>query len=458
MKPLPLAEVEDSARCQFLGILFNWGLYGILVAQTCTYIATFPRDMRINKVMVYVVFFLETTQTTLLSYDLYQTFVVHFGDAQVLERMGLKWFSVPLLAGVVGWIAQLFYAWRIYKLSRARKISVIVMLLAFLQLGSAIAESLRARTAATLPGLRVQQDVISVLSGTFWVLAMVSCDIIIAVVMTYYLLKLRREFYYDSSFFVRRLLLLTVETGSVTAFAAIMAGLFFVGKPGSEAFNIPGFTFGKLYAVSLLRVLHSRHRADASAEILTFPVSLESPLSSQQSSSSRVDPRPFGPARTYIASSLRDTRAKKAVVIVVLFLETIQTTLLSYDLYQTFVAHFGEAQIVERMGLKWFTVPLLGGVTGWITQLFYAWWIYIIARAKKTSGVVALLAFSQLITAIAQAIRAHIAATIPGLRVKQDPKSVLSGTSWVLAMVACNLVIAIAMSYYLMKLRRDFLL
>lgn len=288
MKPLqPNIDVQDSARWQFIGILLNCSLYGLLLAQTCIYWATFPRDMRVNKAIVCVVFFLETAQTVLLSHDQYQTFVVHFGDAQVLERIGLLWFTVPLLSGIVSWIAQLFYAWRIYKISRCKRISAVVTLLSCVQLGTAITEGMRARSALTFPGLRVQQDLKSVLSGAFWMITMVACDIIIATVMTYYLLKLRKEFYCDSSFFIRRLLTLTVETGSITALAALLASILFISRPNSEAFNLPGFTIGKLYSNSLLRVLNSRHRTDSTGEVFTFPISAESPASSHQASTSR---------------------------------------------------------------------------------------------------------------------------------------------------------------------------
>jgi hypothetical protein len=61
-----------------------------------------------------------------------------------------------------------------------------------------------------------------------------------------------------------------------TALNAIIAGILFVVKPDSDAFNIPGFVIGKVYSNSLLRVLNSRNRSECTAEIFTVPVSFES--------------------------------------------------------------------------------------------------------------------------------------------------------------------------------------
>lgn len=43
-------------------------------------------------------------------------------------------------------------------------------------------------------------------------------------------------------------------------------------------------------------------------------------------------------------------------------LETLQTVLLTYDLYRAFVLNFGDAEYLELIGTMWFTVPILSGL------------------------------------------------------------------------------------------------
>lgn len=86
---------------------------------------------------------------------------------------------------VVGWIAEMFYAYRIYKISKSRKISAFIIAvscatrltlpsstkeltrnqLAFIQLGTAIAEGMRARTAQNMVDLRLKEEATSILTG-----------------------------------------------------------------------------------------------------------------------------------------------------------------------------------------------------------------------------------------------------------------------------------------------------
>ncbi|KAF9450222.1 hypothetical protein P691DRAFT_493856 [Macrolepiota fuliginosa MF-IS2] len=119
-----------------------------------------------------------------------------------------------------------------------------------------------------------------------WVVAMVICDLVIAIVMTYYLVKLNKEFQ-QSSVFVRKLMTLTIETGSATALTAILVVVLSIGKPDSEAYNIPAFLVGKLHSNSLLRVLNNRNRTQYVPDVITLPISLDSLPVSRGGSRSR---------------------------------------------------------------------------------------------------------------------------------------------------------------------------
>ncbi|KDR86151.1 hypothetical protein GALMADRAFT_1326045 [Galerina marginata CBS 339.88] len=113
---------------QIVGYLLNWGLFGVLTVQVFIYYVAFPWDRKQNKMLVYGTFLLETLQTILIAHDAFQTFVRGFGDPASLDDVGLAWFSVPLMTGMIALIAQAFYAYRVSVLAQSKYIPILILL------------------------------------------------------------------------------------------------------------------------------------------------------------------------------------------------------------------------------------------------------------------------------------------------------------------------------------------
>jgi hypothetical protein len=132
--------------------MFNWGLFGILILQVCKselfalarlpllanivhirgradfYHISFPHDKPSIKCLVYFLFITDTVQTALTTHNAWHFLARGWGDPSVLERPGWSWIAVPLLSGIVSGSVQLFFAWRIWVLSRNwLLVSVIVL-------------------------------------------------------------------------------------------------------------------------------------------------------------------------------------------------------------------------------------------------------------------------------------------------------------------------------------------
>lgn len=71
------------------------------------YYVAFPKDTWGPKTLVYCVFVLDTAQTILLTYDIFNTFATHFGDFELLNSLKNEWLSVPVFGGIC---AQCFWA------------------------------------------------------------------------------------------------------------------------------------------------------------------------------------------------------------------------------------------------------------------------------------------------------------------------------------------------------------
>lgn len=64
------------------------------------YAVAFPKDPLRTKVVVYLIYALEVTQTILVTRSTFVAFVYGFGNMHAVDNVGLVWLSVPLLTGV----------------------------------------------------------------------------------------------------------------------------------------------------------------------------------------------------------------------------------------------------------------------------------------------------------------------------------------------------------------------
>ena len=64
------------------------------------YHLSFPNDALNPKILVYSVFVIDTSQTILLTYDVFNTFAIKFGNLQELNFVKNEWVSIPLLSGL----------------------------------------------------------------------------------------------------------------------------------------------------------------------------------------------------------------------------------------------------------------------------------------------------------------------------------------------------------------------
>ncbi|KAF8996705.1 hypothetical protein BDQ17DRAFT_1249469, partial [Cyathus striatus] len=99
---------------QLFAYMTNWMFYGVLCVQVYLYYLAFPKDPLHNKIMVYIVFILETIQSAMLGRDAYVTFAEGFGNPNAVNNIHLEWFTLPFL-GSIGKFSCCFYwpyVWR----------------------------------------------------------------------------------------------------------------------------------------------------------------------------------------------------------------------------------------------------------------------------------------------------------------------------------------------------------
>ncbi|KAK7038424.1 hypothetical protein R3P38DRAFT_544389 [Favolaschia claudopus] len=97
----------------FIGTVINWCFLGVLCVQVYLYFLAFPRDRWQNKFIVLFVFCAEIIETFGDSRDAIVIFGSHWGDPDSLDKVGLAWFSVPVIGSTIAFVGQVFFAWRI---------------------------------------------------------------------------------------------------------------------------------------------------------------------------------------------------------------------------------------------------------------------------------------------------------------------------------------------------------
>ncbi|KAK0243417.1 hypothetical protein EDD85DRAFT_326842 [Armillaria nabsnona] len=148
-------------------------------------------------------------------YATFDSFCYDFGNLPGLNNVHLTWFTIPILSGFVGSIAQLFYAWRMYIFSKKARwlVCIILSVIAFTQFAAAIGCGIQVRNSGHYSDLQKNSKVrVTVI---IWLGGSVLCDTAIALCMTYLLCRAQTGLK-STRILLSRLIRLSIETGTAT--------------------------------------------------------------------------------------------------------------------------------------------------------------------------------------------------------------------------------------------------
>ncbi|KAF8240512.1 hypothetical protein L208DRAFT_1384270 [Tricholoma matsutake] len=283
---LSVITVTYTGYTYIFSFLLNWALYGALCAQVYLYYLAFPEDRPLNKVLVYSVFMMETVQTMLLLQI--GIFVYDFPSIHILPTIWpddvTLWTAIPLLGGIVEFVVQTFYAYRLHILAHSQTITILVVLLALVQfvLGIRNGGSINGPTSnGPIPNgptltTRIVFPGFSLLS-IIWGFFSIACDLVIAIAMTYFLLRKDTGWKPTHTLLVK-LVRLAVETGTITMLIA--AAYLMIGFSPIRAMMPPlAIILGKVYSNAMMvnfnhRLQISGGRNEAQIGGFTMPSSL----------------------------------------------------------------------------------------------------------------------------------------------------------------------------------------
>ncbi|KAK0226562.1 hypothetical protein IW262DRAFT_1491966 [Armillaria fumosa] len=263
--------IERVSGPLIVGYLLNWGLFGTLSIQLYLYYLAFPKDRRFVKILVYGIYIVEFVQTILVAHDAFAVFGYGFGDLEALTGMHSNWFILPITIEIAFFTAQVFYAYRIFILSRSRIVPAFI-----------ICASLTCTVATTFASIKLFQagDVTKISDRETTISVGISvggsalCDIVIALCMTYYLMR-SNPVLRSTQILVTKIIRLTIETGSVTAIVALTTLILHFAFPHQTFYVTPALVTSKLYVNSIYMVLNSRIRIMGGRDTYTSSTDME---------------------------------------------------------------------------------------------------------------------------------------------------------------------------------------
>ncbi|PBL04271.1 hypothetical protein ARMGADRAFT_1070746 [Armillaria gallica] len=266
MQPVPAGyPIERLSGPLVVAYLLNWGLFGSLSVQLYLYYLAFPNDRKFIKYLVYGIYIIEFVQTMLITHDAFAALGYGFGDVEALTRMHFNWLTVPIMSAIVACVGQVFYAYRIFILSKSQIVPLFVICVSLTGSVAAIITGAYCFPADNITELNNRRMSIAI---GIWCGASALCDIIIAICMTYYLIRSTTSFR-CTRILVSKLIRLTIETGTVTVVVVLLGLVLFFAFPHQNLYGKISFIIPKLYSNAILMVLNSRIRIVGGRDIYT---------------------------------------------------------------------------------------------------------------------------------------------------------------------------------------------
>ncbi|PFH47147.1 hypothetical protein AMATHDRAFT_50523 [Amanita thiersii Skay4041] len=108
--------------------------------------------------------------------------------------------------------------------------------------------------------------------------------------------------------------------------------------------------------------------------------------------------------------------------------------------------------ILDQVGWQWFSIPLMTGAISAITQIFYAWRIWILSHRPYIPIVITLLALVQGGAGIWSGVNAKLIGIFSQIQTRNGTSTIV----WLVGTAVCDVLIAVCMIYYLSKSRAGF--
>ncbi|KAF8158319.1 hypothetical protein B0H34DRAFT_797722 [Crassisporium funariophilum] len=244
-----MGSLDTTYGAAFIGLIASAVLYGVTLLQTFLYFKQYPNDSWLIKLIVFVLWILDTAHLFLCTIAIYTYLVTNFSNEAALHKSTWSMNLQTDCNGLIGLIVECFFARRVWIMSGNIIITGIIVILSCIHFGLGV--------LFTVEGfILVDTDRFPRL---IWVTSTglgsaAAADIIIAVALCYYLTKSRTGFARTDSL-ITTLIVYSLTTGLITSVIAFICVVTFATMPTNYVWLGFFWLIGKCYVNSLLAAL-----------------------------------------------------------------------------------------------------------------------------------------------------------------------------------------------------------
>ncbi|KAJ7171268.1 hypothetical protein C8R46DRAFT_1349308 [Mycena filopes] len=248
----PTVDVRLLYGPLLIGVFFNMILFGVLITQQLTYLATSRRDPPWLRIMVWSIFLVETANTAFDISVIYQPLILQYGG--VPNNLPTLFITQPLCVIIVGFPIQLFFIWRIRSLTQRTILPSIILMFSLVALGGGIWTTAMVPVTGTFNRIPMLYR-----SAQVWLIASAVTDLSIAFMLALALRSKKTGLVVTDSV-VDNIVRMTVQTGMLTALFSILDVVCFMTLQGETVNFVWNIPLSKLYAICLMSTLNARER------------------------------------------------------------------------------------------------------------------------------------------------------------------------------------------------------
>ncbi|KAH8831333.1 hypothetical protein DL96DRAFT_821542 [Flagelloscypha sp. PMI_526] len=250
-----LGEFHSTIGALEIGVACTIFLLGVLTMQSYYYYCRFCDDPPGVKWLVFVIWFLELTQTSTILHAVYEMTVTFFGDPSTLKHPPKSFILAQAFGAVSAALVQGYLAMRVYRVLKFSSVAIFCVILTLVRLVLGITIT---ATAYHMPELEAYQRRIG--WKLFVILHAVSLvnDVIVTGGLCFSLVRSKGKAYGKTTAVIDKLIVWTLQSGGITALCNLIIMIILLVKP----FNFVWIGFcildAKLYANAMMAILNSR--------------------------------------------------------------------------------------------------------------------------------------------------------------------------------------------------------
>ncbi|EKM76842.1 hypothetical protein AGABI1DRAFT_130862 [Agaricus bisporus var. burnettii JB137-S8] len=248
-------SIGDTYGASYIGVIVTAALYGLTTLQTYFYYVNYPKDGPGLKLLVALIWSLDTLHMADVTYCIYYYLVTNYNNPPALAIGHWSLFLGVALNVTIAFIVQFYFTAKIYALCKRYKVFVTTLIgltvFAHLAFGmETVALLFIKKEFSRLPE-------ITYIAATPFALLAVLSDIFIAGALCILLWGSKTGFKSTNNL-ISKLIIYAINRCLLTSVVAIAEVIAFTVSPKTLWYLAIDFAIGKLYANSLLATLNNR--------------------------------------------------------------------------------------------------------------------------------------------------------------------------------------------------------